>query len=102
MNMNKKNDENSDVDMNKKNEEMANADPVKWFGMIISFIPSLLVKSVRAFLRFKRQAKKGGKIFKKELINQGLDRKTASNLTDIYLKNSHLIQSMIKMGSLSK
>ena len=88
--------------MNKKNEEMANADPVKWFGMIISFIPSLLVKSGGAFLRFKRQAKKGGKIFKKELINQGLDRRTASELTDIYLKSSHLIQSMIKIGSLSK
>jgi len=88
--------------MNKKNEEMGNADPVKWFGMIISFIPSLLVKSGGAFLRFKRQAKKGGKIFKKELINQGLDRRTASELTDIYLKSSHLIQSMIKIGSLSK
>ncbi len=102
MSMTKKKDKNSDAGMSKKNEEMGNADPVKWFGMIISFIPSLLVKSGGAFLRFKRQAKKGGKIFKKELINQGLDRKTASELTEIYLKGSHLIQSMIKTRSISK
>lgn len=102
MSMTKKKDKNSDADMSKKNKEMENADPVKWFGMIISFIPSLLVKSGGAFLRFKRQAKKGGKIFKKELINQGLDRKTASELTEIYLKGSRLIQSMIKIRSISK
>ena len=102
MSMTKKKDKNSDADMSKKNEEMGNADPVKWFGMIISFVPSLLVKSGGAFLRFKRQAKKGGKIFKKELINQGLDRKTASELTEIYLKGSRLIQSMIKIRSISK
>jgi hypothetical protein len=89
--------EDSDVNMNIKEEEMRNVDPIKWFGMIISFTPSLLVKSGGAFLRFKRQAKKGGKVFKKELINQGFDRKTASELTEEYLKGSHLIQTMMKM-----
>ena len=87
----------SDVGMSRKEEEMRNVDLIKWFGMIISFIPSLLVKSGGAFLRFKRQAKKGGRVFKKELINQGFDRKTASELTEVYLKGSHLFQSMIKI-----
>jgi hypothetical protein len=87
----------SDVIMINKNEEMRNADPIKWFGMIISVTPSLLIRSGGAFLRFKRQAKKGGKVFKKELINQGFDKKTASELTGIYLDGSHLIQSMIKI-----
>lgn len=102
MSMTKKRSKSRDINMSKKNEEMRNADPVKWFGMIISFIPSLLVKSGGAFLRFKRQAKKGGRVFKKELINRGLDRKTASELTEIYLKGSHLTQSMIKTRYISK
>lgn len=83
--------------MNLKDEEMNNADPVKWFGMIISFTPSLIVRSGGAFLRFKRQAKKGGKVFRKELISQGFDKKTASDLTDIYMNGSHLFSSMMKM-----
>jgi len=83
--------------MNIKNDEMRNTDPIKWMGMILSLTPSLLLKSGGAFLRFKRKAKKGGKVFKKELVNQGFDKKTASELTDIYLSGSNLIQTMMNM-----
>ena len=84
--------------MSQNNNEMRNADPIKWMGMIISVTPSLLLKSGSALLRFKRQAKKGGKVFKKELINQGFDKKTASVLTEQYLDGSRFIQTMIKVN----
>ena len=77
-------------------QEMNNADPVKWFGMFISFLPSLLIKSGGAFLRFKLQAKKGGKIFQKELINQGIDKKTATELANSYVEGSEFLKSMMK------
>ena len=83
--------------MSMKEEEMNNVDPVKWFGMLISFTPSLIVRSGGAFLRFKRQAKKGGRVFRKELISQGFDKKTASELTDVYMSGSHLVSTIMKL-----
>lgn len=80
--------------MSKNKEEMENVDPVKWFGMILLFIPSLLLKSGVSFLRFKRQAKRGGLVFRKELIHQGLDKKTAAELTAIYLEGSDILKYM--------
>jgi len=81
--------------MNKHNEDTRDADPIKWFGMFLSFLPSLMLKSGGAFLRFKRQAKKGGKIFQTELINQGLDKKTATELTQTYIEGSELFRSLM-------
>ena len=85
-----------DENMTQNIQEMNNVDSVKWFGMFISILPSLLIKSGGAFLRFKRQAKKGGKIFQKELINQGIDKKTAVELTNNYLEGSEFFKTMMK------
>ena len=46
------------------------------------------------FLSFKIQAKKGGKIFEKELISQGLDKETAKKLTEAYMEPSRIRQYM--------
>ncbi len=81
--------------MNKHNKDTRDADPIKWFGMFLSFLPSLMLKSGGAFLRFKRQAKRGGKVFQKELINQGLDKKTAAELTQTYVEGSELLRSLM-------
>jgi len=81
--------------MTKHNEEKRDVDPIKWFGMFLSFLPSLILKSGWSFLHFKQQAKKGGKVFKKELINQGLDKKTAAELTQNYVEGSELIRSLM-------
>jgi len=80
--------------MNREYEETRDGDPVKWFGMVVSFLPKLLVRSGGAFLRFKRQAKKAGKVFQLELIDRGIDKKTAAELTDIYLEGSDLFRYM--------
>lgn len=60
------------------------------FGMILSSLPSLMFKLGGVVLRFKREAKKGGRTFQKELINQGLDETTAAQLTEIYLESSNI------------
>jgi hypothetical protein len=80
--------------MTKKAEEKGNANS-ELFGMILPLLPNLLLKSGWAFLRFKMDAKRGGNIFQKELMNQGLDKITAAELTEIYLEGSNLFQSLM-------
>jgi|MudIll2142460700_1097286.scaffolds.fasta_scaffold721124_2 hypothetical protein len=64
--------------------------PIKFVGMMIPLLPSLLVRLTAIFIRFKGEANKAGKIFKQELIQQGIDHDTASELTGIYLESSHI------------
>lgn len=73
------------------------SDPIRLFGIILPNIPSLVFRFVKIFLKFKRDAKKGGNVFKKELIKQGLDKKTAEDLTDIYLEGSHLTKYILQI-----
>jgi len=82
--------------MNKKVEE-AKRNPIEFFGAILPFLPALILKSGWAFLRFKMEVKRGGEIFQKELINQGLDKNTAARITGTYLEGSNVFQSLIKM-----
>jgi hypothetical protein len=84
--------------MNKKVEEVRKSNSIELFGTILPFLPTLLLKSGWAFLRFKMEAKRGGDIFQKELINQGLDKITAARITGIYLEGSNVLQSLIKMN----
>ena len=77
-----------------KNED---TNSVQVFGTFLSSFPSLMFKFGGAFLRFKIQAKKAGKIFQEELIKQGLDKTTASELTEVYLDGSHLFDYMKHM-----
>jgi hypothetical protein len=62
------------------------------FGLILPSLPVLMIRLSGTFLRFKREAKKAGKIFQKELINQGYNKERANKLTDMYLENSQLIK----------
>jgi hypothetical protein len=64
------------------------------FGIFLSSAPSLIFRLGCWFLNFKRKAKKGGRVFQKELIKQGIDKPTAEVLTEIYLKPSELRQYM--------
>ena len=62
----------------------------KIFGMVLPLLPGLMLRLSGTFLKFKREAKKGGKVFHKELINQGLDKEKANQLTEMYLESSQL------------
>ena len=83
--------------MNKKVEDARKGNSIELFCAILPFIPALLLKSGWAFLRFKMEAKRGGDIFQKELINKGLDKTTATRITGIYLEGSNIFQSLVKM-----
>jgi hypothetical protein len=63
---------------------------LKNVGVLLPFLPKLLFQLSITFLRFKRRAKKAGKIFRQELIKQGVDKDTASGLTGFYLESSEI------------
>ena len=72
--------------------------PMKLFGVIIPFLPKLMIRCVGSFLRFKSQAKKAGKIFRKELIKQGIDKETAKELTNSYNSGADLFKIISKFN----
>ena len=76
--------------MTKEVEDQEKVNGFRIFGMILPSLPSLMFKLSGVFLRFKREAKKGGRTFQKELINQGIDEATATQLTEIYLESSNI------------
>jgi hypothetical protein len=76
--------------MVKEIERQKRGDGFRTLGMIIPYLPSIIFRFGGVFLKFKREAKKGGKIFQKELVSQGLDATTAAALTDMYLESSSL------------
>ena len=78
--------------MAKEEQDNGNNRYINIFGVIIPSLPSLMIRFGGLFLRFKREAKKGGRIFQRELINQGIDKKTAMELTEVYLQGSNLLQ----------
>ena len=60
-----------------------------------SLVPSLLPLMLRlggTYLRFKKQAQKGGRIFEKELRASGMDKDTARAFTEIYLDTSRILR----------
>ncbi|KYK28085.1 hypothetical protein AYK20_01615 [Thermoplasmatales archaeon SG8-52-1] len=67
---------------------------IKIILMMIPSMPSLLFRLFGTLLRFKSDANKAGKVFQRELRNHGLDKKMASDLTNIYLEGSNLIKLM--------
>lgn len=76
--------------MNEEAEAQENVNGFRFFGMVLPSLPSLMFKLGGVFLRFKREAKKGGRTFQKELVNLGLDKTTAAQLTEIYLESSNV------------
>lgn len=60
-----------------------------------SLIPSLIPLMMRlggTYLRFKKQAQRGGRIFEKELRARGIDKETARAFTEIYLNSSRILR----------
>jgi|GEM_PF-1378032 len=78
--------------MTKESTQSTGKNPVKMFGMIAPYLPGLLLRSGTAWLSFKRQANKGGREFKKELLRQGIEKESADLLTRQYLESSMLIK----------
>ena len=62
----------------------------KIMGMMFRLIPT--------YLRFRSKARKAEKIFVKELIAQGLERKRAEELGDLYMEPTHLFKASLGNG----
>ena len=69
-------------------------DVVKIIAYVIPSLPTLLLKLGLFYLRFKGMASKAGKIFKEELMDNGVDEQTAEQFTQEYLKSSHVAHLM--------
>ena len=44
------------------------------------------------YLKLKRKASRAGRIFEQELLDNGIDKKTAKRLKEEYLKGSHFFR----------
>jgi hypothetical protein len=60
----------------------------KFLGFLILMFPSLLFRFGVEALRFKSRAYRAGRIFRRELMAQGLDTATAQRFTAYYLEGS--------------
>ena len=76
--------------MIKKSKENEDNNPVKVFSMVLSSMPSLMFRLGGTYLRFRKDAQKAGKIFKNELIKQGIDKNIAEELSKIYTEGSNI------------
>ena len=76
--------------MTEKGKENGDKNPVKLFSMVLSSMPSLIFRLGGTFLRFRKEAQRAGKIFKKELIEQGIDKNIAEELSKIYTEGSNI------------
>jgi len=76
--------------MNTNIEDEGEVNPIKLFGIMLPSMPLLIFRLSGTLLRFKSRANRAGKVFKKELIDKGIDKKTATELTEIYLQSSHI------------
>ena len=66
------------------------AEGFRMFGAFLPDLPSLRLRLGGSFLRLKRDAKKAGRTFQKELLRQGIDEETATELTKMYLEPSNI------------
>jgi len=73
--------------MNKENEKM---DVPKMVGTFIPFFTKFGFKFIKSFLALKIRSKKAGKTFKNELIDQGISKEQAEELTKMYLRPSQI------------
>jgi hypothetical protein len=75
----------------------AERNPLKIIGFLILMFPSLIFRFGGESLRFKSKARRAGRIFRKELVQQGLDRTTAAQLTAFYLEGSDPFKLLLSL-----
>jgi len=80
--------------MGKQTKNQGAEGGLRLFGSLLPYLPSLIFRTGRSLLRLKRDAKKAGRIFERELVNQGIDEDTAANLAEMYLQPSNIKQYM--------
>ncbi len=76
--------------MNEQDEDLKGENGFNSFKMILPSLPSIIIKYGSLFLKLKRDAKKAGKIFQKELLCHGIDETMATKITAKYLETSNI------------
>ena len=77
--------------------EQRDIGPLKMFGFLLPSLPGLTIRLGSTFLRFKKNAQKAEKTFKKELIKQGIDKQIAKALTEKYMESSKIQKYFLTM-----
>jgi len=83
--------------MDINDEDGRKAGGIKLFGLLLPKMPSLMFRLSATLIRFKTQANKAGRVFKKELVKQGVDKEIAEELKEIYLEGSHIRQYLMNI-----
>ena len=78
----------------KRNRDQKNNGVGSTIFMILPRVLGLGFRLGLFYLGFKRKAKKAGKIFEKELIAGGMDKKMARKLKEDYMQTSHLFRNL--------
>ncbi len=66
---------------------------IRFAGALIPSLLPLVFRLGKTYLRFKKDAQKASKIFEKELRANGIDKKTATAITDLYLSSSKILRA---------
>jgi hypothetical protein len=66
---------------------------VRLAGALLPSLLPLTLKLGKTYLRFKKDAQKASKIFEKELRANGVDKHTAREMTEIYLRSSRILSA---------
>jgi hypothetical protein len=66
------------------------------FSTMLPHLSLLTFKLGFEFLRFKKEAKKGSRIFHEELIKQGINETQAAKLTELYYKGSDILHHLLR------
>lgn len=60
--------------------------PPQLVGMVATFLPKLLFSCGVSYLKMKHQANKSSRKFKRRMLKEGMNKKQADELTELYLK----------------
>lgn len=66
---------------------------IRFAGSLLPSLLPLILKLGKTFLKFKKDAQKAGRIFEKELRANGIDKRTAREMTEIYLNSSRILSA---------
>jgi hypothetical protein len=75
---------------------------IRLAGALLPSLLPLVLKLGMTYLRFKKDAQRASKIFKKELRASGIDKKTAKEMTEIYLRSSKILSAFDLSGMISR
>ena len=84
--------------MNKEIKDERDVGTIKIFGLLLPKMPSLMFRLTGTLIRLKSQANRAGRMFKKELVKQGIDKETAKELTENYMQSSRIRNYIQYMG----